>query len=191
MYKYIFYVNCCNLACFIGNWRECVMSVLVTTNIGSIYLSICLSIYLSVYLSIYLSVCLSVCLSICLSVCLSICLSVCLSVCFNPRPYVVACCQYCLMLLCMRLGLLPKRSDAYGALKCPLILLLSLLVLLILSLLSLLLFGGPQARKLRELFKGRFSDEEAQQLLREQGSLGDAVDFILNSECHRPFSSGW
>ena len=35
---------------------------------------------------------------------------------------------------------------------------------------------------LRELFKGRFSDDESLELLKEYDSLSDAVDFILNSE---------
>ncbi|KAL8586237.1 hypothetical protein ACOMHN_021502 [Nucella lapillus] len=39
-----------------------------------------------------------------------------------------------------------------------------------------------EARKLRELFKGRFSDDESLELLKEQGGLSDAVDFILNSD---------
>ncbi|XP_076444110.1 shiftless antiviral inhibitor of ribosomal frameshifting protein-like [Babylonia areolata] len=39
-----------------------------------------------------------------------------------------------------------------------------------------------EARKLRELFKGRFSDDESLEVLKEQGGLSDAVDFILNSD---------
>nr|KAG5706514.1 hypothetical protein BaRGS_028685 [Batillaria attramentaria] len=37
-----------------------------------------------------------------------------------------------------------------------------------------------QARRLRELFKGRFSDAESRQLLADKGGLSDAVDFVLN-----------
>ncbi|XP_076465622.1 shiftless antiviral inhibitor of ribosomal frameshifting protein homolog isoform X1 [Babylonia areolata] len=39
-----------------------------------------------------------------------------------------------------------------------------------------------EARKLRELFKGRFSDEESLELLKEHGTLNEAVDFVLNGE---------
>ena len=45
-----------------------------------------------------------------------------------------------------------------------------------------MLADHPQARKLRELFKGRFSDDESLELLKEYDSLSDAVDFILNSK---------
>lgn len=39
-----------------------------------------------------------------------------------------------------------------------------------------------EARKLRELFKGRFSDDEAVELMREHGELTEAVDFVLNGD---------
>ncbi|KAL8570804.1 hypothetical protein ACOMHN_006954 [Nucella lapillus] len=39
-----------------------------------------------------------------------------------------------------------------------------------------------EARQLRELFKGRFSEEESLELLRTHDTLGDAVDFVLNGD---------
>ncbi|KAK7116561.1 shiftless antiviral inhibitor of ribosomal frameshifting protein-like [Littorina saxatilis] len=39
-----------------------------------------------------------------------------------------------------------------------------------------------EARKLRELFKGRFSEDEALELLSDQGDLSAAVDFILKGD---------
>lgn len=39
-----------------------------------------------------------------------------------------------------------------------------------------------EARKLLELFKGRFSEKESLELLKQHGTLSDAVDFVLNGE---------
>ncbi|KAK7496914.1 hypothetical protein BaRGS_00011894 [Batillaria attramentaria] len=41
---------------------------------------------------------------------------------------------------------------------------------------------AKQARRLRELFKGRFSDAESRQLLADKGGLSEAVDFVLNGD---------
>lgn len=39
-----------------------------------------------------------------------------------------------------------------------------------------------QARRLQELFRGRFTNDEAQQLLINNGGLSEAVDFVLKGE---------